>query len=197
MLKATVSGSFHRHMPAIYGAVAELRGLGVDVISPADPRVVDYIGEFLFVASDRLRSVKLVQDRHFAAIRASDFLWVVCPDGYTGASTSAEIGAAYASGVPVFSDHLPLDITLQHYVRKVPSIQVLIERLRSPEIPQSTGLPHFLLAPEHAVEGSIKTLERLKAVMLGLRATGRGEAEREVDAAKRALRASLDLDRPG
>src|SRR5947207_5074888 len=101
MLKASVSGSFHRHMPAIYAAVNTLRTSGVDVLSPSDPRVVDYLGEFLFVASDKLRSIKLVQDRHFEAIRGSDFLWIVCPDGYTGSSTSAEIGAAYMAGTPV------------------------------------------------------------------------------------------------
>jgi hypothetical protein len=73
-LKATVSGSFHRHMPAIYDAVGELRARNVTVLSPSDPRVVDNLGEFLFVASDKLRSIRLVQDRHLQAIRASDFL---------------------------------------------------------------------------------------------------------------------------
>jgi hypothetical protein len=135
MISATVSGSFHRHMPAIYGAVQELRAVGVDVLSPSDPRIVDHLGEFLFVASDKLRSVKLVQDRHFEAIRRSNFLWIVCPDGYTGPSTSAEIGAAYAFGVPVFSDHLPLDVTLQHYVRKVTSLQVVVENKVDPHPP--------------------------------------------------------------
>src|SRR5437879_2561345 len=67
MLKASVSGSFHRHMFGIYSAVNELRAFGIDVLSPSDPRVVDALGEFLFVASDRLRSIKLVQDRHFEA----------------------------------------------------------------------------------------------------------------------------------
>ena len=61
MLKATVSGSFHRHLDAISVAVQELNALSVRVLSPADPRVVDAHGEFLFVASDRVRSVHLVQ----------------------------------------------------------------------------------------------------------------------------------------
>ena len=81
MLKASVSGSFHRHMPAIYDAVGGLRALGVEVLSPSDPRVVDHLGEFLFVASDKLRSIKLVEDRHLEAIRASDFLWVCALTG--------------------------------------------------------------------------------------------------------------------
>jgi len=35
---------------------------------PSDPRVVEAIGPLLFVASDPHRSVRLVQDRHLAAI---------------------------------------------------------------------------------------------------------------------------------
>jgi hypothetical protein len=90
MLNATVSGSFHRHMEAITSAVHELAALNVRVLSPADPRIVAQQGEFLFVASDPVRSVKLVQDRHLESIRAANFLWLVCPDGYVGQSASQE-----------------------------------------------------------------------------------------------------------
>src|ERR1700719_4959 len=93
-LSATVSGSFHRHMDAITAAVQELASLSVRVLSPADPRVVAQQGEFLFVASDRVRSVRLVQDRHFESIRSASFLWLVCPDGYVGPSASMELGCA-------------------------------------------------------------------------------------------------------
>ena len=105
MLKATVSGSFHRHMEAISAAVYELAAHSVRVLSPADPRVVAAQGEFLFVASDRVRSIRLVQDRHLESIRSADFLWLVCPDGYVGQSASMEIGFAAGAGVPSF----PLD----------------------------------------------------------------------------------------
>lgn len=193
MLRATVSGSFHRYMPTIYAAVGELRCLGVEVLSPADPRVVDHIGEFLFVASDRLRSIKLVQDRHFEAIRQSDFLWVVCPDGYTGASTSAEIGAAYVSRVPVFSDHLPLDITLQHYVRKAPSIRAVVSAMRQTRQIGREHAGHFLVEPERVIESSISALERLKPTLRGLGAAT--DAEREVANTRRVLRESFGLDR--
>jgi hypothetical protein len=195
MIKATVSGSFHRHMPAVYAAVGELRSLNVDVLSPADPRVVDNIGEFLFVASDRLRSIKLVQDRHFEAIRASDFLWVVCPDGYTGASTCAEIGCAYASRVPIFTDHLPLDTTLQHYVRKAPSIRVAVEAVRSFTAKSERSHPHLLLDPEHGLESSIKSLEQLKALLTGRSRINKDQAGQAVDVAQQNLRSSMGLER--
>ena len=198
MLRATVSGSFHRHMPAIYTAVGELRSVGVDVLSPSDPRVVDHLGEFLFVASDKLRSVKLVQDRHFEAIRASDFLWVVCPDGYTGSSTSAEIGAAYASRVPVFSNHLPLDSTLQHYVRRVPSIRAAVEAtLSTQSARRHTGIaaPNLLLDPDGSVEAAISSLERVKSVLTGRVALAGSRAEQEVHAAKCDITELLGLNR--
>src|SRR6266581_2202622 len=54
MIVATVSGSFHRHMAAIRDAVMEFVDLGVHVLSPSDPRIVDQRGDFLFVASDRV-----------------------------------------------------------------------------------------------------------------------------------------------
>src|SRR6201994_1975893 len=113
MLKATVSGSFHRHMEAISSAVYELMAHSIRVLSPADPRVVAAQGEFLFVASDRVRSVRLVQDRHLESIRAADFLWLVCPDGYVGQSASMELGFAAAVGLPIFSTRTPDDLTLQ------------------------------------------------------------------------------------
>jgi hypothetical protein len=163
MMHATVSGSFHRHMPAVYAAVQELRAAGVDVLSPSDPRIVDHLGEFLFVASDKLRSVKLVQDRHFEAIKRSHFLWVVCPDGYTGPSTSAEIGAAYITGVPVFSDHLPFDVTMRHYVRKVASIRAVLESRQFAGLRKPSKT--LMLDPDNAIELSHVALEEMRRLL--------------------------------
>src|SRR5712692_2045419 len=117
---AAVSGSFHRHMGAISTAVHELASLSVRVLSPADPRIVAAQGEFLYVASDRVRSVRLVQDRHLDCIRAANFLWLVCPDGYVGVSAAMEISAATDAGVPIFAIRAPSDMTLREYVTVVP-----------------------------------------------------------------------------
>jgi hypothetical protein len=187
MLKATVSGSFHRHMPAIYDAVCELRALGVDVLSPSDPRIVDHFGEFLFVASDRLRSIKLVEDRHLEAIRASDLLWVVCPDGYTGPSTSGEILAASVLNVPVYSDAPALDITIGQYVRRVLSVRVAISEVAMAERP-SFQVDHILLDPEDAINQTVRTLEGLRQTMAGRGRDRSGQPEYELDRTRRLLR---------
>jgi hypothetical protein len=124
VLNVTISGSFHRHLAQIEADVLECRELGVQVLSPADPRVVGAVGAFLFVASDPVRSVRLVQDKHLEAIRASDFLWLVTPDGYVGQSASLELGFAIAAGVPILSTSVPDDLTLRQYVGIVPNLRV-------------------------------------------------------------------------
>jgi hypothetical protein len=163
MLTATVSGSFHRHMGAITRAVNELVSLSVRVLSPADPRVVGRQGEFLFVASDPVQSVRLVQDRHLDCIRAASFLWLVCPDGYVGQSASMEIGFAAGADVPIYASHPPLDVTLREYVRIVPSIPAALTTAAAlPDRRQREGL---LINPHASIEEAHDTLERIKSTL--------------------------------
>lgn len=155
MLRAAVSGSFHRHMDAITAAVHELAELSVRVLSPADPRIVARQGEFLFVASDPVRSVRLVQDRHLESIRAADFLWLVCPDGHVGLSASMEIGFAAAAGIPIFATHAPSDLTLREYVSLVPKLQTALSAVNARDRHRRpTGIlvdPHATLGQAHRV----------------------------------------------
>ncbi len=160
MLTATVSGSFHRHMTEITRAVTELGALGVKVLSPADPRVVDNVGEFMFVASDRMRSVRLVQDRHLESIRASDFLWLVTPDGYVGQSAAMELGFAAAHQIPVLAATLPTDLTLRQYVKRVSGMSAAV----ADGLARRSGGVHaarFLIDPRASVAAAHATLERI------------------------------------
>jgi hypothetical protein len=162
-LRATVSGSFHRHMNAITSAVHELASLSVQVLSPADPRVVAAIGEFLFVASDRVRSVRLVQDRHLESIRAADFLWLVCPDGYVGQSASMEVGFAAAAGVPIFATHAPSDLTLREYVIVVPTLSAALHQVETSR--RTRHRAGILIDPQASVEEAHVMLDRIKAAL--------------------------------
>ena len=164
-LSATVSGSFHRHMEVITAAVHELASLSIRVLSPADPRVVARQGEFLFVASDRIRSVRLVQDRHLESIRAADFLWLVCPDGYVGQSASMEVGFAAAIGVPIFSTHAPSDLTLRQYVTTVPTLGEALRRVAAD--PRPRRKEGILIDPHASVEEAHQMLERIEASLTG------------------------------
>jgi len=184
MLAATVSGSFHRFMPEIERAVEGLAAIGVRVLSPAYPRVVDYIGEFLFVASDRVRSIRLVQDRHLDCIETSDFLWLVCPTGYVGQSASMELGFAVARKVPVFSTDLPSDLTLRQYVQKVDNLKhatCLVSELdrRRPEA--------FLIDPHASIEEAHQVLERIQGALKRPANLIDDEVGREIHAGRRLI----------
>lgn len=163
MIKATVSGSFRRHMSAIYEAVNELIDRGVEVLSPADPRVVDQIGEFVFVASDQVRSIKMVEDRHLECIAASSFLWLVTPDGYVGQSASMELGYAIAHHTPIYSLHEPSDGTLKKYVQVVPTIEAALERAAVTDY--VAELDSFLIRPLLTIELAHDRLESMKEIL--------------------------------
>jgi hypothetical protein len=163
MLTATVSGSFHRHMGAVTAAVHELAALSVRVLSPADPRIVAEQGEFLFVASDPVRSVRLVQDRHLDCIRAANFLWLVCPDAYVGQSASMELGYAAAVGVPILATQAPSDLTLRQYVKTVPSLAVAVKMIAAS--PQRRRPEGILIDPHASVEKAHYILERIGAAL--------------------------------
>lgn len=184
MVRVTVSGSFRRHMGAISSAVSEISACGARTLSPADPRVVSALGEFLFVASDRVRSVRLVQDRHLECIRASHFLWLVSPDGYVGQSAAMEIGFAAAHRIPIFSLTRPADLTLQQYVRQVPSLRYAVEIAASDSNAQPEGL---LIDPHASVEKAHAVLERIGGGLAG------GDSTAEVLSLRRWISDSFGL----
>ena len=167
-IKATVSGSFRRAMPEVQAAVYALVDAGVQVLSPADPRIVDQFGEFLFVVSDRQRSIRLVQDRHFDAISNSDFLWLVAPGGYVGASAAMEIGYALHAGVPIYAETPPNDLTFRQYVNLVPNVTTAVARAISSDKPPTdlaSNPTTLLLDPTAALEYAHQKLDVLHGTL--------------------------------
>lgn len=188
-MRVTVSGSFRRHLAPIADSVETFVSLDCAVLSPADPRVVDSFGDFLFVASDRLRSIRTVQNRHLAAISASDLLWLVGPDGYVGQSASLELGYAIAVGTPVFSTTPPSDLTLRQYVSVVAGEAAAISETRRasrPWVPKPGGI---LLDPAGASETLHRQVDELCEQLVEptdprsdkIAASTAGEIQRAVD----------------
>ncbi len=162
-LAVVVSGSFHRHMERITAAVHEFAALRVRVLSPADPRVVANQGEFLFVASDPVRSIRLVQDRHMDCIRAASFLWLVCPDGYVGVSAAMEINEAKNAGVPVFATRAPNDSTVREYVSTISSLTEAVSEAKALARPRRTE--GILIDPHASVQEAHAILEQVDAML--------------------------------
>jgi hypothetical protein len=164
VIRVTVSGSFRRAMAEVQATVYSLTDMGVTVLSPADPRVIDEVGAFLFVASDRLRSVRLVQQRHLQAIGASHFLWLVAPDGYLGVSAAMEVGYATAVGTPVFAADRPRDLTLRQFVTVVRDLKEAVNLVRrSGRRPPDEGL---LVDPAAAIAAEHTRLDGLEQALL-------------------------------
>jgi hypothetical protein len=165
-LAAAVSGSFHRHLGAVQAAVFTLMDAGVRVLSPADPRVVDSFGEFVFVSSDLRRTIKGVQNRHLEAIGHADFLWLVCPDGYVGQSAAMELGFAVARGVPVFTDAAPLDWTLRQYVIPVGTVGAAVVAVRAEDPVSRSVEPSLLLEPNASLAAIRRDLDEVERALL-------------------------------
>lgn len=162
VIRVVVSGSFHRALDEVQRAVREAVDRGARVLSPVDPTVVDSFGDFLYVASDRLRAIRAVQGRHFLAIESADVVWLACPDGYVGLSAAAEIGYAVRCGTPVFTDTPPTDLTMRLHVSVVGNLGEALGAVRDG---RDAEAPSILLDP----------------------AQGVGEAHRHLDAVERAL----------
>lgn len=176
-----ISGSFRRHIDAIISVVQEFVELGACVLSPADPRVVGKSDEFLFVASDRVRSVRLVQDRHLQCIQASDFLWLVAPDGYVGTSATLEVGYAIAHSIPILAASLPADLTLRQYVSLVDGPRSAIDLAAKARSAREPKADRLLIDPHASVETVHRTLERIDRLFIAKPAEIDERAAQELD----------------
>lgn len=147
-----MSGTFRRAIDDVERDVQALTDAGALVLSPADPRIVDRFGDFVFVASDQVRHIRTVQSRHLAAIASSDLLWLVAPDGYVGVSAAMEIGYAAARDVPIYSADVVADLTLRQWVTVVDSPAAAVARhLNRPAEPAADSV---LLDPATAIDRS-------------------------------------------
>lgn len=125
----TISGSFNRFLPQVRRAVEECWDDGALVLSPHQPTPYkEIVKGFILLEGDRHHSaqVRSVEDRHLACIARSDFLWVVCPDGYIGNATAMEIGYALAGDVPIYSLHRPGHFRIAEYVTVVPNLKIAV-----------------------------------------------------------------------
>ncbi len=127
-LRVVLCGSFRRSPRALREAYDSLRAT-FDVLSPKSVDFVDPIGEYVRLPHELEESVEQIEARHLSALRASDFIWLFCPDGYVGHSASLEIGYAHAIGLPVFAGQSPTDPLLGSIVEVVDSFEQVPARL--------------------------------------------------------------------
>jgi len=129
VIRATLSGSFHRDPEGLDRSYRELVRNQCQVLSPRSLEFEDASVLFVKHSIEQGDTPGLIQNHHLQAIALSDFVWLHAPKGYVGISAAMEIGYAYRSGTPVFSDEIPEDEMLKHFVTFVPSVFSAIEQL--------------------------------------------------------------------
>jgi hypothetical protein len=129
IVRVTLSGSFHKDQEGLDRSYRELVNNQCQVLSPRSLAFEDSKVLFVKHTVEKDDSVGVIQRHHLQAISLSNFLWLHAPGGYIGTSTAMEIGYAYHNGTPIFSDNVPHDEMLKHFVTKVPSVFAAIELL--------------------------------------------------------------------
>lgn len=131
-IKITISGSFRKHLKAVVQTIAEFEKLGILVLSPKFIKPKNPGAEFVLFEGEDTESPRKLEDRHLEAIRQSDALYVVDPDGYVGNSAVMEIGFALALGKSVFAKWQPIEFILSQtdYV-KAASVKKVVRSIKN------------------------------------------------------------------
>jgi NTP pyrophosphatase (non-canonical NTP hydrolase) len=126
----SISGSFQRFLPAIAAKIRECKAANVKVLSPPTTSVGRVSRGFVFLKNED-GSPREIEQKHLAAIRRSDFLYVVNPEGYLGPSVTPEVGYAIAHFVPVFCQERPTDYMVSLLTRVEPSVDRIRQHLKA------------------------------------------------------------------
>lgn len=131
IVRAVLSGSFHKDSVGLSRAYHELVTCGVQVLSP---HRLDFDNtKVLFVRdkAERYISEEMLERHHLLSIEQADFLWVHVANQYVGVSTAFEIGYALAKNIPIFSESTIGEPSLQPFIRILPSVYRAIEFVES------------------------------------------------------------------
>jgi len=142
-LECTISGSFRKFLPEIEAKIKECLKNEIKVLSPKVTEVREEINGFVFLTNDS-GSIKNIEISHLHAIRNSDFLYVVNPNGYIGPSVTLEIGYAVAHSIPVFASEEPTEYILSQFIseiqQSIEKIKNNLKRQELPDIPRHASL---------------------------------------------------------
>ncbi len=167
--------------------------MGCEVLSPRDVNVVAAISDFLFVASDLYRSIVLVENRHLHSIGASDFLWLVAPDGHVGQSASLELGFAIAKEIPIYCERRPPDLTIAQYVSISKTPKEAIEDYRRSMVARSGAAINILLDPVLGVREAHRLIDEVGYLLARPGLLSPTELDKEVALMTKRLREIFDF----
>jgi len=119
VIKCTVSGSFRKFHEEILTAIETFENNEIEVLSPKKSKIVGQKDGFVFLESDDIQNVRMLEDRHLRSIKNSHFLYVYNMNRYLGNSVIFEMGYTHGEKIPIFSLEPVNDVTLREYVTEI------------------------------------------------------------------------------
>ncbi|SDO55988.1 hypothetical protein [Phyllobacterium sp. OV277] len=118
-LTTVISGSYRKHLRALYDLKQRLESAGIRVLSPVGSGAINVGEEFVLLDADPIHDPRTLQDSIFAKIRISSFLTVCNIDGYIGSAALLEIGYAIANGLQILTVVPVKDPNIAPYARTI------------------------------------------------------------------------------
>ena len=133
-MKTTISGSFRKHLNEIIKVIETFDDHSCMVLSPSHVAPKNPGEEFVLFHGEKTTDPKELETLHLEAIRKSDFLYVVDPDGYVGNSAVMEIGFALAIGKPIYVPYEPQEFILKLFIKVADPLKAIELTKNSPSI---------------------------------------------------------------
>lgn len=134
-LPIVISGSYRKNIELLKGDYDTLQSLGCHILSPKNLTVVKEIQGFVFMKGEEDYPPRFIQEKHMEAMQRAAFVWLHAPYGYVGSTASAEIGFAWANGIPVYTKWTLKEERLRNLVKEEWSIQRAVNSF-TPESPR-------------------------------------------------------------
>ena len=111
----TLVGSFKKDSQKLEALFTAIR-TEFTLLSPLSINFTSDEDGFVKTDVEAKQSIQDIERKHLDAIKNSDFVVLHAPSGYVGLSAAAEIGYAYALGIPILADEKPTDKTIETFV---------------------------------------------------------------------------------
>ena len=99
-------------------------------MSPEISEIKDLKKEFIYLKTDKAKTIEMIEKKHLSCISRSDFLFIINPQGYIGISTALEIGYALSKGIMVYTLEEPSDIVIKKLCILNPSPVEIIKDIK-------------------------------------------------------------------
>ncbi|MDI5938338.1 MULTISPECIES: hypothetical protein [unclassified Micromonospora] len=135
-ISVSLIGSFRRHYADVVRAAEIFESAGVRVLSPPICRIVNPDSEYVRFESDPPQSTDhSIQAETTRKIHASDFVYVVAPQGYVGRATCLELGSILDRGIPIYYSETPQDVPIDIAPDAILSPAEVMSRLKRSGLP--------------------------------------------------------------